>query len=111
MIQLDNLEFVSAHSAHAVFEIDSGLSLRIEAHAPGVFRLRCGPASKLDDEKLNARARARQELLLARPEAIGEMSTESVLQESAWRFVQGDITLEMHARPFRLACFAMNSFY
>lgn len=105
MIQLDNLEFVSAHSAHAVFEMDSGLTLRIEAHAPGVFRLRCGPASKRDDEKLNARARARQELLLARPEAIGEMSTESLIQESGWRFVQGDITLQMHARPFRLALF------
>ncbi len=105
MSQLENLEFVSAHSAYAVFETDSNLQLRIEAHAPGVYRLRCGPASRVDDEKLNVRAKARLEMLLGRPEAIGEMSTETLTQETGWRFIQGDMVLEVYTKPFRFALY------
>src|SRR3546814_19331406 len=68
--QLNSLHFLTTKSALADFAVgdDAGLLLRIEAHAPGVYRLRCAPAERLRDEKPSARAKAQAEMLLARQE-------------------------------------------
>ena len=77
--------------------------LRIEAHANGVYRLRCGLPKKLDDNQLNPRAQQRADLLLARTEISGEFECEPV--EDGWHLKQsnaGNTSLLIHANPFRL---------
>src|SRR3546814_2189030 len=60
--QLVALNFLASKSTRADFAVDqTGLQLQIEAHAPGVYRLRCAPASVLNNEKPSARARVRSE--------------------------------------------------
>ncbi|KAJ8135106.1 hypothetical protein OY671_011681, partial [Metschnikowia pulcherrima] len=54
------------------FDAGDGLHSVVEAHAPGVFRSRCGEANHLTDDKPGARARAVAEMSLARQEAVGE---------------------------------------
>ena len=92
------LEFVSADSSRADFAFHGGdLRLRIEAHAPGVFRLRCGEARALDPEKPSLRAQRHAELLLARQEAVGELACEPLEDGAGWRIVQGDAVLRLEA--------------
>ncbi|GAA0777837.1 glycoside hydrolase family 31 protein [Castellaniella ginsengisoli] len=68
--------------------------LRIEAHAPGVFRLRCGPLAWLEPGKPTLRAQRQADMLLARHEAVGEM--ECLTRETGgWRLVQGEAGLEV----------------
>ena len=77
--------------------------LRIEAHANGVYRLRCGLPKKLDDNQLNPRAQQRADLLLARTEISGEFECEPV--EDGWHLKQsnaGNTSLLIQANPFRL---------
>src|SRR3546814_1525854 len=72
--QLVALNFLASKSTRADFAVDqTGLQLQIEAHAPGVYRLRCAPASVLNNEKPSARARVHAEMLLARQEPVGEL--------------------------------------
>uniref|UniRef100_UPI00333ED3A1 glycoside hydrolase family 31 protein n=1 Tax=Castellaniella defragrans TaxID=75697 RepID=UPI00333ED3A1 len=95
------LEFVRAHSSCVDFTLDGGeRCLRIEAHAPGVFRLRCGEARLLDPEKPTLRAQRHAELLLARQEAVGELSCEALEDGAGWRIVQGDAALRLAAGAF-----------
>lgn len=66
--------------------------LRIEAHSPGVFRLRCGPKAWLNPAKPSARAQRHAAMLLAREEAVGELDCVAV-QPGVWRINQGEASL------------------
>lgn len=68
--------------------------LRIEAHAPGVFRLRCGPRAWLEPGKPTLRAQRQADMLLARQEPVGEMACEA-LASGGWRLTQGEAGLEV----------------
>ena len=62
--QLDNVELLTSRPSRFDFDAGDGLHLVVEAHAPGVFRLRCGEANHLNEDKPSARARAVAEMLL-----------------------------------------------
>lgn len=68
--------------------------LRIEAHAPGVFRLRCGPLSWLEPAKPSLRAQRHANMLLARQEAVGEFECQTP-EPGHWRLTQGDACLAL----------------
>jgi len=68
--------------------------LRVEAHAPGVFRLRCGPRDWLEPGKPSLRAQRQADMLLARQEPVGEMACQS-LDAGRWLLAQGDASLEI----------------
>jgi len=104
--QLDSLQFLTAKSTHAVFAFqDSELQLEIEATAPGVYRLRCAPASVLNNDKPSARARAHAEMLLARQEPVSELAVSSVPGKQGWRLEQGDLTLEIAVAPLQIGLY------
>lgn len=67
---------------------------RIEAHAPGVFRLRCGPRTWLEPAKPTPRAQRQADMLLVRQEPVGEMECRP-LESGGWRLTQGDAGLEV----------------
>ncbi len=66
--------------------------LRIEAHAPGVFRLRCGPRTWLEPGKPTLRAQRQADMLLARQEAVGEFDCQSP-EPGHWRLSHGEACL------------------
>jgi len=105
---LNTPTFIETHATRAQFafpalpKTDVELQLWIEAHAPGVFRLRCAPVSQLKPEKISARSQWRAQQLLAREEAVGELSVTSAIDGTAWHVTQGDIVLEVHHDPFHL---------
>jgi alpha-D-xyloside xylohydrolase len=107
--QLDSLQFLTAKSAFADFALggNAGMLLRVEAHAPGVYRLRCGPADRVRDEKPGPRARALAEMLLARQEPVGELAASSAIDppECGWRLEQGDVALELGHSPLGFALY------
>ncbi|MFA7439005.1 glycoside hydrolase family 31 protein [Castellaniella sp.] len=72
--------------------------LRIQAHAPGVFRLRCGPRLWLDPTKPTATAQRQADMLLVRHEAVGEMQAQEQ-GPGIWRFTQGAACLEVSSKP------------
>src|SRR5690606_16150908 len=88
---------------HAEFSTDTDLLLRVEAHAPGVFRILAGLPDRLCQEKQTARQKQRQALTIAREECIGEMLTESLIDESGWRFTQGDVSLVIGNNPLKIS--------
>ncbi len=103
--QLVALDFLTSKSTRADFAVpDTDMQLLIEAHAPGVYRLRCAQAGVLHNEKPGARARAHAEMLLARHEPVGELAVSSIAEapHSGWRLQQGDITLEVTQSPLQL---------
>jgi alpha-glucosidase (family GH31 glycosyl hydrolase) len=102
---IETLKLLSSRPSRFDFEIGGGLHLAIEAHAPGVFRLRCGELAQISDEKTSSRSRALAELLLARQEAVGEaaIAERESGGNSGWRIVQGDVTLDVHTKPLRVA--------
>lgn len=105
---LTHLEFVRATPARSDFAFaESDLSLSVEAHAPGVYRLRCAAADVLSarEEKPTARQKAHAEMLLARDEPVGEMATSSVVGATGWRMEQGEIALEVFATPVGFALY------
>lgn len=105
---LTHLEFARASSARAEFSFpDAGLVLQVEAHAPGVYRIRCAAPDVLSarEEKPTTRQKAHAEMLLARDEPVGEMAVSSVMETSGWRLEQGEITLELASEPLRLALY------
>lgn len=104
--QLADLDFLSSKSTRADFSAGpAGLQLQIEAHAPGVYRVRCARSDALQPEKSSARAKARAQMLLAREEAVGELSVSSAtdLAREGWRVEQGDIALEIARSPLQLS--------
>lgn len=66
--------------------------LRIEAHAPGVFRLRCGPRTWLEPSKPSLRVQRQADMLLARHEAVGEFESQPGAS-GGWCLLQGDAGL------------------
>ncbi len=68
--------------------------LRIEAHAPGVFRLRCGPRAWLDPAKPTLRMQRHADMLLARHEAVSEFECQPS-EPGRWRLTQGDVALDI----------------
>ncbi len=82
------------------FSITDDLLLRVEASALGVFRLRIGSESKLDDSKLNVRALARKSLLLARQEITSEFEVNT--ENKGWRLSHGSTSLLIKTQPFSL---------
>ena len=94
--QLDTIELLTSRPSRIDFDAGDGLHLVVEAHAPGVFRLRFGEASLLNDDKPGARAR-RREMLLARQEAVGESTISPRDDGDGWRIAQGDVTLEVRS--------------
>ncbi|WP_460873800.1 glycoside hydrolase family 31 protein [Paralcaligenes ginsengisoli] len=100
--QLASLKFLTAKSTRADFSFDE-LQLQIEAHAPGVYRLRCAEAKALLDDKPGARARAHADMLLARHEPVGELAVSSITlaDRRGWRLEQGDVVLEISSDPLQ----------
>lgn len=103
--QLDNIELLTSRPSRIDFDAGDGLHLVVEAHAPGVFRLRCGEANHLTDDKPGARARAVAEMLLARQEAVGEAAIAPRDGGDGWRITQGDVALEIQSNPVRFALY------
>lgn len=103
--QLDTVELLTSRPSRVDFDAGDGLHLVVEAHAPGVFRLRFGEASLLNDDKPGARARAVAEMLLARQEAVGESTISPRDDGDGWRIAQGDVTLEVRSNPVRVALY------
>jgi len=101
--QLESVELISSRSSRVDFDAGNGLRLVVEAHAPGVFRLRCGQANALNDEKPSARVRAVAEMLLARQEAVGECTVTPHDDGNGWRIAQGETALDVHTNPVRIA--------
>ncbi|WP_322996626.1 glycoside hydrolase family 31 protein [Castellaniella sp.] len=75
--------------------------LRIEAHAPGVFRLRCGPIAWLEPPKATARAQRQADMLLARHEAVSELECQAG-DTGGWHLSQGDACLTLGDQGFAL---------
>lgn len=106
--QLDSVVFDDATSPSAVFSVaDTGLHLDVQAHAPGVYRLRCGTPEALTPAKLRARDQVHADMLLARHEPVGELLVSSRLgaDSPAWRLGQGDISLEITKAPLQIALY------
>ncbi|PHY05066.1 MAG: glycosyl hydrolase [Alcaligenaceae bacterium] len=101
---LDTLKLVDTLPTKASFDVGAGLRLAVEPHAPGVYRIRCGRPEALNADILpGSRGRAHAEVLLARPEAIGEAVLEPLTGElKGWQLTQGEATLELQANPFHL---------
>ena len=101
---LDTLKLVDTLPTKASFDVGAGLRLAVEPHAPGVYRIRCGRPEALSSDILpGSRGRAHAEVLLARPEAIGEAVLEPLTGElKGWQLTQGEATLELQANPFQL---------
>jgi len=107
-VQLETLALRSSRTSRIEFDALDGLRMVVEPHAPGVFRVRCGPATQLaEDKPLSGRARAHQEMLLAREEAVGEAMVETLSggAHPGWRIVQGDAVLEISSHPVQLALY------
>jgi len=100
-VPLAALTLASARATRLDFVTKNGLALVIEPHAPGLFRLRAGLASQLaEDKPASPRARAREELLLARHEAVGEATVASKPEtKTSWRITQGEMHLDVHGQP------------
>lgn len=106
--QLTTLNFITAKSTRAEFAFeDTELQLQVEAHAPGVYRVRCAHADVLQSDKPSARARVHAEMLLARQDPVGELAVSSIAEpaESGWRLEQGDIVLEIVRSPLQIALY------
>jgi len=104
-LPIETIALKSARPARVDFVTPDGLSLVVEPHAPGLFRLRFGPTEQLaEDKTLSLRARAHQDMLLARNEAVCEAVVEVLPNDAqGWRITQGDVTLEIRCQPLRLA--------
>ncbi len=104
VLQLDALRLLENRPAHirlAVAQAED-LGIRIEAAAPGVFRLRCGPVQALSGEPASGRAAMRADMLLVRHEAVGEFQVAPLPDEAGWRLEQGEVCLEVLRNPLAL---------
>ncbi|MGE4368557.1 MAG: glycoside hydrolase family 31 protein [Burkholderiaceae bacterium] len=104
-LPLAPLQFLASRPMRIDFSVaGSSIEFHIESHAPGVFRLRVGPSALLNNEKPAARARSHAEMLLARQEAVSEVTVSSLAHGEAtgWRLEQGDITVDVCPEPLSL---------
>ena len=105
--QLFNLlHSISTKSSSADFAAADDQLLRIEAHAPGVFRLRFGSLKHIQPERVTPRAQQYTEMLLTRLDAVGELEVSD--QSGGWRIEQGDCALEIDKDSFALRVYAAN---
>lgn len=103
--QLFNLlSSISHTSSSADFSATDDQLLRIEAHAPGVFRLRFGALQHIQPERVTPRAQQYAEMLLTRLDAVGELEVSE--QSQGWRITQGDCALEIDKDNFVLKVYA-----
>ena len=99
--QLFNLlSSISTKSSRVDFTATDDQLLRVEAHAPGVFRLRFGSLKHIEPERVTPRAQQYAEMLLARLDAVGEL--ELIEQPTGWRLEQGDCAVEVDKENFAL---------
>jgi alpha-glucosidase (family GH31 glycosyl hydrolase) len=106
--QLDTVELLTARPSRIDFDTGDGLRFLVEAHAPGVYRIRCGHPQALTEEKPTQREKAISEMLLARHEAVGEAVVTPRENGEGWRIVQGDTALELLTDPVRVVLFRGN---
>jgi len=100
---LNTPSFIQANATLVQFAFSkTDVQLWIEAHAPGVFRLRCAPLAWLTPEKPSARSLLRAKQLLAREQAVGELAVTSMLDGAGWQLAQGEIVLDIQRDPLRL---------
>ncbi len=87
----------------ALFAVDDARwQLQVDAHAPGVYRLRCGRPEDLAPARPRARAQVHADMLLARQDAVGELMVSSVLgPQSGWRLGQGELALDLAGAPLQ----------
>ena len=103
--QLFNLlSSISTKSSSADFSAADDQMLRIEAHAPGVFRLRFGTLKHIQPERVTPRAQQYAEMLLARLDAVGELQV--IDQDQGWRVEQGDCVVELDKDNFALRVYS-----
>lgn len=99
--QLFNLlSSISTKSSAADFAAAEDQLLRIEAHAPGVFRLRFGSLKHIQPDRVTPRAQQYAEMLLARLDAVGELELSEIA--TGWRVEQGDCAVEIDKDTFAL---------
>lgn len=106
MTEFNQIQLSKQQPGFCEFTVDGGLLLRIEASALGVFRVRLGEPAKLDDTKLNPRAKARQSLLLARTEILSEFAVETASQH--WKLSHGNASLDVQTEPLLLRFYQDN---
>lgn len=97
-IAIDSIDFQASRSARVDFSLpQTDLQILVEAHAPGVFRLKAGKSAALHNEKPSARARAQAEMLLVRHEPVSELLVSSPADgpQQGWCIEQGDIALHI----------------
>jgi len=106
VMPLTSLKFITAKSNRADFAVED-LQLQIEAHAPGVYRLRCGESNSLEEKPAGKGRVPAAEMLLARPEAVGELAVSSIVREGwqGWRLEQGEIALEVSSSPLQFSLY------
>ena len=103
--QLFNLlSSISMKSSSADFAATEDQMLRVEAHAPGVFRLRFGTLKHIQPERVTPRAQQYAEMLLARLDAVGELQVNE--QAQGWRVEQGDCVVELDKDTFALRIYS-----
>ena len=98
LFNLLNSLSIKSHSAD--FAATDDQILRIEAHAPGVFRLRFGALKHIQPERVRPRDQLYAEMLLTRQDAVSEM--EVMDTDSGWRLEQGECALEVDKNDFAL---------
>lgn len=106
--QLVTLNLTDATPPVAEFAVDdSDLRIHIEAHAPNVYRLRCGTEAALSPVKSRGRDKVHAEMLLARQDPVGELLVSSALGDGAasWRLGQGEVVLEIARSPLQISLF------
>jgi alpha-glucosidase (family GH31 glycosyl hydrolase) len=90
----------AANGPSIQFTTDQDWSALVEAHAPGVFRVRIDTTAEGATVSRAARPSSQRYELLARDEAIGEATVESV--EGGFRLTQGEDVLELLVNPLRI---------
>ncbi len=90
---------VNGPSIH--FTTDQGWPLLVEAHAPGVFRIRVDTTAEGTAVPRASRPSSQRYELLARDEAVGEAAVETTA--GGFRIVQGEDVLELFTDPLRIA--------
>lgn len=108
MSQLKNVVFNSINQPQADFSVEgSDLVFQIQAHAPGVYRIRCGLQQDITPAKVRARDQVHAEMLLARHEPVGELLASSVLgcNPPQLCLAQGDVKLQIEHSPLQVSLF------
>lgn len=103
-MNLDTLKLLESSASKHLFDAGSGFRLVVEPHAPGMYRLRIGESDAVtSDLPARPRARAQAEMLLARPEVIGEAELTVVQEPASWLIRHGQTGVILGQSPFRIS--------